>query len=175
METTAPGAVLRAARQKSGLSQTELARRANVAQSVISAYEAGRREPAMSTLSRLVEATGHRLTVTVEPDQSPVRVRGIPNTPLGRRLRHRRYALIAAATLHGASNLRVFGSVARGEDGPGSDVDLLVDLAPGTGLVALAALERELAAILGVHVDLAPSDSLKPRVRDRAEREAIAL
>ncbi len=175
MEAIAAGAVLRAARQKAGLSQTELARRANVAQSVISAYEAGRREPALSTLSRLVEATGNRLTVRVEPDESLVMVRGIPNTPLGRRLRHRRSALIGAATLHGASNLRVFGSVARGEDGPGSDVDLLVDLAPGTGLVALAALERELAAILRVDVNVAPSESLRPRVRDRAEREAIAL
>ncbi len=82
---------------------------------------------------------------------------------------------MAAAERHGASNLRVFGSVARGEDRPDSDVDLLVDLAPGTGLVGLATLERELQEILHVDVDLCPADSLKPRVRADAERKAIPL
>jgi transcriptional regulator with XRE-family HTH domain len=115
-----------------------------VAQSVISAYESGRREPALSTLSRLVAATGQRLTVGLET--SDPCVRGLPDTRLGRRLRQRRAALIAVVERHGANNLRVFGSVARGEDGPDSDVDLLVDLAPGTGLFGLAALERELQA-----------------------------
>lgn len=167
------GALLRDARQRAGLSQTELARRAHVAQSVISAYESGRREPALSTLARIVAATGQRLTVgleTAEPD-----VRGLPDTRLGRRLRQRRAALISAAESHGASNLRVFGSVARGEDGPDSDIDLLVDLAPGTGLFGLSMLERELKQILNVDVDLSPVDSLKPRVRVDAEREAIPL
>lgn len=173
MTEVVPGALLRNARQQAGLSQTELARRAHVAQSVISAYESGRREPALSTLARLVAATGQRLTVgleTAEPN-----VRGLPNTRLGRRLRQHRTALIAAADRHGASNVRVFGSVARGEDGPDSDVDLLVDLAPSTGLFGLATLERELEQILHVDVDLAPIDSLKPRVRADAEQEAIPL
>lgn len=100
---------------------------------------------------------------------------GFPTPRLGRRLRQRRAALIAVVERHGASNLRVFGSVARGEDGPESDVDLLVDLAPGTGLFGLATLERELQEILHVDVDLAPANSLKPRVRAAAEREAIPL
>jgi len=173
VEQVVAAKVLRDARRRSGLSQTELARRAKVAQSVISAYESGRREPALSTLSRLVAATGQRLTVGLETSDSSVR--GLPDTPLGRRLRQRRAALIAVVERHGASNLRVFGSVARGEDGPDSDVDLLVDLAPGTGLFGLAALERELQEILHVDVDLAPADSLKPRVRADAEREAIPL
>jgi predicted nucleotidyltransferase/DNA-binding XRE family transcriptional regulator len=175
MEAIVAGAVLREARLRSGLSQTELARRAHVAQSVISAYESGRREPGLATLGRLVAATGQRLTVEVEAAEPGAGVRGIPDTRLGRRLRHRRTALIAAAERRGASNLRVFGSVARGEDEPGSDVDLLVDLAPGTGLFGLAALQRELADILRAEVDLSPADNLKHRVRVRAEREAIAL
>ena len=132
MTKTAPvaGAVLRSARLRAHLSQTDLARRANVAQSVVSAYESSRREPAFSTLARLVAATGHRLVVELEPDgrSRP----GLPDTPLGRRLRRSRTAVLAAARRHGASNVRVFGSVARGEDGPDSDVDLVVDLAPGT-------------------------------------------
>ena len=173
MEEIVASAVLRDARQKSGLSQTELARRAKVAQSVISAYESGRREPGLSMLSRLVAATGQRLTLGLETAEPGVR--GLPDTRLGRRLRQHRAALIAAAESHGASNLRVFGSVARGEDGPDSDVDLLVDLAPATGLFGLATLERELQEILHVDVDLAPADSLKPRVRLDAEREAIPL
>jgi predicted nucleotidyltransferase/DNA-binding XRE family transcriptional regulator len=173
VEEILAGALLRDARQRSGLSQTELARRAKVAQSVISAYESGRREPGLRTLRRLVAATGQQLTVGLETAEPGVR--GLPDTPLGRRLRQRRSALIAAAESHGASNLRVFGSVARGEDGPDSDVDLLVDLAPGTGLFGLATLERELAEILHVDVDLAPADSLKPRQRVDAEREAIPL
>ncbi len=140
---------------------------------MISAYESGRREPALSTLSRLVAAAGQRLTVGLEASEAPVR--GLPDTRLGRRLRQHRAALIAAAERHGASNLRVFGSVARGEEGPDSDVDLLVDLAPGTGLFRLATLQRELEEILHVDVDLAPADSLKPRVRADAEREAIPL
>ena len=167
------GAFLLAARQKSGLSQTELARRANVAQSVISAYESGRREPGLSTLSRLVAATGQRLTVgleTGEPD-----VRGLPDTRLGRRLRQRRAAMIAAAERHGASNLRVFGGVARGEDRHDSDVHLLVDIAPSAGLAALAALESELTSIFQGGVVLATVDGLNPRVRVDAQREAIPL
>lgn len=173
VEQVVAAQLLRDARQRSGLSQAELARRAGVAQSVISAYESGRREPALRTLSRLVAATGQRLTVGLEA--SDPAVRGLPDTRLGRRLRQRRAALIAAAQSHGASNLRVFGSVARGEDGPDSDVDLLVDLAPGTGLFGLATLERELQEILHVDVDLSPADSLKRRVRADAEREAIPL
>jgi predicted nucleotidyltransferase/DNA-binding XRE family transcriptional regulator len=167
------GAVLRDARQRAHLSQTDLARRAGVAQSVVSAYESGRREPAFSTLARLVAATGHRLVVELEPGgrSRP----GLPDTPLGRRLRRNRSAVLAAARRHGASNVRVFGSVARGEDGPDGDVDLVVDLAPGAGLPGRATLERELAQLLGTSVDVAPSDSLPPVVRVAIDAEAIPL
>jgi uncharacterized protein len=58
-----PGALLRAARRRQGLSQAELARRAGTSQPVISAYERGRRDPTYRTLRRLVEATGERLHV----------------------------------------------------------------------------------------------------------------
>ena len=100
---------------------------------------------------------------------------GLPDTPLGRRLRQRRKALLTCAGRHGATNVRVFGSVARGEDHPGSDVDLVMDLAPGTGLFELEALRRELAEILGVPVDVAPSDSLRPRVRAAVEQDGVPL
>lgn len=167
------GRLLRRARRQARLSQSDLARRARVAQSVVSAYEAGRREPAVSTLSRLVAATGHRLAFCIEPaeDARP----GLPDSPLGRRLRQRRATALATAARRGARNLRVFGSVARGEDRPDSDIDLLVDLAPGTGLVGLAGLQRELADVLGASVDVIPADSLKPTIREAADKEAIPL
>lgn len=175
MEVRSSAELLREARLRAGLSQSDLARLTGVAQSVISAYESGRREPSLSTLRRMVGATGLMLAVEVAADKSKAVTRGLPDTTLGRRLRRRRAALVAAAERRGASNLRVFGSVARGEDGPDSDVDFLVDLAPGTGLFGLAGLERELAEILKAEVDLSPAGSLKPRVRSEAEREAIAL
>lgn len=168
-----PGELLREARRRSGLSQSELATRAGVTQSVVSEYEAGKRQPAVPTLARLVAATGYELTLGLERS-GPV-VRGLPDTPLGRRLRQHRKALLDAAQSAGASNLRVFGSVARGEDGPDSDVDLLVDLPENTSLFTLLALEGALERILKVNVDLAPVNSLKPRVRDEALADAVAL
>jgi uncharacterized protein len=65
--TGSAGALLRDARTRAGLSQTELARLAGVAQSVVSAYESGRRQPSLSTLARLVAATGSELEITLVP------------------------------------------------------------------------------------------------------------
>lgn len=167
------GTVLRDARERAHLSQADVARRAGVAQSVVSAYESGRRAPSVSTLERLVAATGHRMVIELrrDPSQPP----GLPDTPLGRRLRQRRKALLTCAERHGATNVRVFGSVARGEDRPGSDVDLVVDLMPRTGLFELGALKRELTEILGMPVDVAPSDSLRPSVRAAVEHDGVPL
>ena len=167
------GQLLRRARASAHLSQTEVARRAHIAQSVISAYESGRREPSLSTLERLLRATGYHLLLNLQ--RSSEHPPGLPDTPLGRRLRQRRRSILACAALHGASNVRVFGSTARGEDRPDSDIDLVVDLEEGTGLFALEALRRELSQILNVPVDVAPSDSLRPRVRECVEREAIPI
>ena len=172
METSS-GQLLRAARTRAGLSQTDLARRAAVPQSVISEYEADRRQPSLATLSKLISATGHRLTTGLE--RTDAEVRGLPDTTLGRRLRQHRRALLEAVASAGGRNLRVFGSVARGEDGPSSDVDLLVDLPEGIGLFALLELEGTLERILKVKVDLAPESSLKQRVRAEALADAIAL
>lgn len=167
------GTLIREARLNAGLSQMELARRAAVAQSVISAYESDRRGPGLAMLTKLVEAAGHELVIDVRP--SPTLRRGLPDSRLGRRLRRRRRSVIEAASRRGASNVRVFGSVARGEDTEGSDVDLLVDLNDGVGLVAVSALTREIAEIIGVDVDVVPADSLKAAMRDRVLAEAIPL
>jgi predicted nucleotidyltransferase len=64
----------------------------------------------------------------------------------------------------------VFGSVASGEDHPGSDVDLLADFPPGLSLFGLGRLEAELEAILGSRVDLVPAADLKPRAVETLDR-----
>src|SRR3954469_185610 len=107
-----PGQLIRDARRQARLSQTDLARRAGVAQSVISAYESDRREPGMAMLSKLIEATGHQLTLNVEP--LPDRRLGLPDSPLGRRVRRHRRAVLDLAARRKIHNIRVFGSVARG-------------------------------------------------------------
>ena len=165
--------MIRTARRAARLSQTDLARRAGVAQSVISAYESGRREPSFPMLVKLVEATGHRLAV--ELVAAPSDRLGLPDTRLGRRLRRHRRAVLELAAQRGARDVRVFGSVARGEDTEASDVDLLVDLDEGVGVVSLAGLRRELAELLGVEVDVVPAATLKPGVRADVLAEAIAL
>jgi hypothetical protein len=165
--------LIRDARRSARLSQTDLARRAGVAQSVISAYESDRREPGMAMLMRLIEATGHQLTVNVEA--LPGRRLGLPDTPLGRRVRRHRRAVADLAERRGLRNVRVFGSVARGEDREGSDIDLLVDVDEGVGLVAIAGLARELTDLLGVPVDVVPADSLKRAVRAEVLAEAVPL
>jgi len=77
------------------------------------------------------------------------------------------------AARYGVKNLRVFGSVARGDAGPESDVDFLVELAPGTTLLRHAAFERELQELLGRTVHVVSERGLRPRVRDRVAREAV--
>jgi predicted nucleotidyltransferase len=90
-------------------------------------------------------------------------------------VKQHRSEIIALAEKHGASNVRVFGSVARGEAGPASDVDLLVDFEKGTSFGTELALIEKLQDLLGRKVDLGTFDSLKPRLKERASREAIPL
>jgi predicted nucleotidyltransferase/DNA-binding XRE family transcriptional regulator len=165
--------VIREARRRSGLSQAELARRVGVSQPVISAYESGRREPGLAMLTKLVAGTGHRLRVDLAAE-SGARP-GLPDTPMGRRLRRHRRAIIDAARRRGASNVRVFGSVARGQDTGSSDVDLLVDLAGDVGLVGLIGLEREIAETLRCKVDVVPAATLKAGLAPRVLGEAVPL
>jgi uncharacterized protein len=143
-----------------------------VTQSVISAYESGARQPSVPTLERLVRAAGYELDVTVNevrPAEPPV-ARHI----LEVLARHRREVKDIAAG-HGLMNLRLFGSVARGEATGHSDVDLLVDVAPGVGLIELARCQRELEAILGLPIDLVPAGDLKPGAAPEVLAQAQAL
>jgi len=83
--------------------------------------------------------------------------------------------LEALLAQYGASNLAVFGSVARDQARAGSDVDLLVDLPQGTSLLDHSALKLGLEDLLQQKVDLIRRRNLRPSLRQRVEAEAVAL
>ena len=83
--------------------------------------------------------------------------------------------VLAIAAGHGASNLRVFGSVAKGVDKDGSDLDLLVELRPGTSLFEFAGLVLDIEEVLGVSVDMCTEVQLHPRLKKTILAEARAL
>ena len=87
----------------------------------------------------------------------------------------KREEILRLAEKHGAHNVRVFGSALRGEAGPGSDIDLLIDLEAGRSLLEHAALLLELEDLLGRKVDVVTERGLRPRVRDRILSEAQPL
>jgi len=89
-------------------------------------------------------------------------------------LRTHKSDILRVATAHGASNVRVFGSVARGTATPASDVDLLVDFQPGRTLVDHVRLWRELEALLGTSVDVISAGGLTER-DDDIRADALAL
>lgn len=86
-----------------------------------------------------------------------------------------RNRVLGIAAAHGARNVRVFGSVLRGADKEGSDVDLLVGMPSGTSLFDLAGLQLDLQDALGIKVDLCTEGELHPLLKDRVLAEARAL
>ncbi len=90
-------------------------------------------------------------------------------------LRTKREEILRIAARHGAHNVRVFGSVARGEADDTSDVDFLVEMEPGRSLLDLGGLLADLEGLLGRHVDVVTEQGLKPRIRTRVLNESVAL
>lgn len=143
---------IRAERRAAGLSQSQLARAAGVPQPNLSAYENGRRVPSPEVLERLDRALAIRPSARVEQHRSLIR---------------------ALVSEHHAASPRVFGSVARGDDEPGSDVDLLVDFTDEASLLDEVGLRLALSDLLQVDVDVVGADTLKGHVRERVLREAV--
>lgn len=90
-------------------------------------------------------------------------------------LRAKRDDILRIAAKYGAYNVRVFGSVARGEADSKSDIDLLVDMEPGRSLFDLGGLLVDLEDLLGCNVDVVTEDGLRDRIRNRVLKEAVAL
>jgi uncharacterized protein len=90
-------------------------------------------------------------------------------------LRIHRQEILGCAADHGARNVRVFGSTARGDTGPTSDIDLLVEMEPGRSLLDLVGLWQDLEGLLGRRVDVLSEGGVNPHLRDRIYAEAVAL
>lgn len=88
---------------------------------------------------------------------------------------NKRDDILRIAAQYGARNVRIFGSVARGEARPDSDLDVLVDVEPGRSLFDLGGLLMELQDLLGCRVDVVTEQGLRPRLRERVLREAVPL
>lgn len=152
---------IRTARTRASLTQAELAQRSGIAQNVISEYERGKREPSF----RAVDAILHAAGLVIEY---------VPYTAL-RRVRDQRDELLAVLAEHGASNVSVFGSVAREEETPESDVDLLVDVEDGVGIFELLKMQAAVEELIGRPVDIVPRSGLKSEVAPSARRDAVPL
>ncbi len=153
MAETHIGETLRRRRKDAGLSQRDLALRAGVPQPNIAAYESDRRTPAAGTLERLFD---------------------VLDIPTFTRLHAMREQIIDAASGRKLGNVRVFGSVARGDADVGSDVDLLVHPGAEASVFDLAAFMADVEELLGVRVDVI-SDRGRGPAMDRIRAEAVAL
>jgi len=144
---------LRLRRAAAGLTQRELATASGMKQPLIAAIESGARQPTPSARAALEGA------LQIRPSQV---------------LRVARDQVLAAVRAIGGQDVRVFGSVAHGSDGPDSDVDLLVTFPPGSDIVTLLTLEEDLANLLTVPVDVVSAGSSGP-VLVRALAESVPL
>lgn len=90
-------------------------------------------------------------------------------------LMNKRDEVLRIAAEHGAYNVRIFGSVARGEAGPESDIDVLVNLEPGRSLMDHVALWQDLEDLLGCRVHVVTEGGVHWYIRDRVLKEAVPL
>jgi len=90
-------------------------------------------------------------------------------------LKEKRGEILRLAQRYGATNVRIFGSVARGDSGPASDVDFLVDLEPGRNLFDLGGLLYELGELLGLPVDVVTEKGLRDKIRSNVLKDSAPL
>ena len=96
-------------------------------------------------------------------------------TTIRQRLDALKLQVLAVATRHGASNLRIYGSIATGREHPDSDLDLLVDLAAEQSLLGLIGLRQDLEDVLGCSVDVTEVETLHPLIRRQILAQALKL
>ena len=94
---------------------------------------------------------------------------------IGDLLKGQREEILKLAARHGAKNIRIFGSVVRGEADEQSDVDFLVEMEPGRSLLDMGGLLMDLQGLLGRKVDVVSERGLRARIRERVLREAVSL
>ncbi|AIJ23810.1 transcriptional regulator, XRE family [Amycolatopsis methanolica 239] len=139
--------LLSAARARRRLSQRELARLAGVPQSTVATIEAGRRQPSVAMLERLLRAAGFHLATEL--------VNALRPSELLERQRRNVTEVLARSPV---TRAWLTGPAARGEDRPDSGLDLAVELRPGTAAGAVAGLAGELSGLLGCPVAVTTGD-----------------
>lgn len=156
-------------RRSRRLSQTALAAAASIDRTALSKIETGRRGVGSAELARIAQALGlpfeHFFT------EEPMDVDPDPLTTV----RSKRAAILRICRRHGARSPRLFGSIARGQAMPESDVDFIVDMEEGRSLLDQAALLVELRELLGRDVDVVTAQGLRDRIRERVLNEAVPL
>lgn len=160
-----PAVIVRSARQRAGLSARDLATRCGVSTSTVTRIERGEINPTVVMLERLLDASGNELIVTVEPRRQPPTLDG---------LRAVRNEIVATVGRFGGRNVRVFGSVARGAATEVSDVDLLIDVPAGTGLLRVEQIADAVAEVIPWPVDVVTSGAARGRMAHILD-EAVPL
>ncbi|MDH4028950.1 MAG: nucleotidyltransferase family protein [Nitrospirota bacterium] len=90
-------------------------------------------------------------------------------------IKNRRNEILAIATRYGASNIRVFGSMAHGNESPESDIDIIVKMEKGRSLLDIIAIKQDIEELLGRKVDVVTEASISPYIRDNVLKEAVSL
>jgi predicted nucleotidyltransferase/DNA-binding XRE family transcriptional regulator len=142
-------ALVSEARGRRGLSQRELARAAGVPQSTVATIESGRRQPSVAMLERLLDAAGFRLETRLVNTIRPSLL-----------VERHRNDIAKVFARYPVAQVWVFGSVARGDDRPDSDLDLLIELKPKASVVDVLGLDEDLSALLGCPVDIVTTTEL---------------
>ena len=142
---------IRVARIAAGMSQSELARAAKIAQPNLSAYENGRRTPSPQVLTRITEALSSRPALRLDTHREAIREH---------------------VKEYHATDPRVFGSAARGDDHSASDLDILVDFSHEASLLDEVGLRIALQDLLQVDVDVVAADTLRGEFRERVLHES---
>lgn len=160
------------ARTSSGLVQAELAARAGTSQPTLSKYESGESIPTLTTLERLLAACGKKLELGIASTSHHLDVR----SGLMQVVHTHRKSIIDTLNTFNMYNPAVFGSVARGEEHTGSDIDIMVDFDVNKkGLVPIMKATDKLEALLHQQIDLVPRAALAEHVFLQAQREAVPL
>jgi predicted nucleotidyltransferase len=90
-------------------------------------------------------------------------------------IQQKRRQILEIAQQHGAYNVRLFGSVARGETTETSDLDLLIEMEPGRNLLDVIAIKQDLEELLGCKVDVVTAAAISPYLKDKVLHEAVRL
>ena len=174
--------IIEEVRRLAGLTQSELALRAGTSQAAVARYENGISNPSTATLQRLTRAAGYEVRVQIVPVKASLcfslkmafKASNL-NSKRAAKLRKKRGEINSLLARAGASNPRIFGSVARGEDAELSDIDLLVDFDTSRGLLPIIELNSKLSKLLGERVEVSPAGAHKSSILENALSAAVPL